>query len=282
MGIIPDDWEGRAAWLKTQAALVYRFNIELDYFEVRNRWHFEGHQPFIPTPLTERLKDSFQYAATWYKRQPSLLHQTPSGLKTHRTIDKWSRLSSEAKKRISDFFSDHGLHNFDYFDHGGWGIVFKAQDRETGRNRIARIGTDLTKDRWRPVNEAVLPLYADNYSDLTRYEDLKLEIMAEVVPLMKFPSRPSVTSNTALSEFLNAAKEITMGTNLLYPDDWFDEDCDPANAGVLPDGKVVSFDPLFKRGEIGLKRRNTSWDFTEEHKTFADRLYGLDPAARFF
>lgn len=271
---VPDDWEGRLVWLKDQATQVYCFNNDLDYWEVKERWHFWGYPAPTPTPLTERLKDAFMYEALW--------HQNDPGLGNHKIIRIWSRLSQQTRNRISDFFSDKGLHDFEYFDHGGWAMVFKARDRETGRTRIARVGCDSTQDRWRIVHPTMLPLIADNYDDFLAYDDLKLEIMPEIVPLHKLPGRPNWEANQPLYEvFHEAAMMIGWGTNITYPDDINDDDAEYHNVALLPDGRVVGYDPIFSRGDNGVLRKSF-YDFSDEHKAVADRLYGMAPGAKFF
>ncbi len=233
---IPKSWKPRIDWLKAQADKAYGWNLRLGYYEVRNRWY-----PPVTVPASYNLRKAFDHQHLWKKNFPNLEHNL--------MMKAWPRLMPQTRDKIGNFFKGCNIDHFELLDHGGRAMVFRAMN-EKGRIRIARLEADHPNRSTRPLHRTVLPAYMSNEHRLDEYERIKLEVLAEVVPLHKLPGRPPSTAEQTLRDsFHDAVTDISTGTNLTYDETMFDQDTSPQNVALLPDGRIATMDPEFVYGD---------------------------------
>lgn len=275
MGNDTTNWPGAITYLKAQADVAYVWDDRLSYYAVKTRWYYWDYAAPVPTSPSKHLCDAFDQAASWHQNHPSLRHNF--------MMNAWPELTGLHQSRIAAFFEENGLSDFDFLDHGGRAMVFHARDKETGRTRIARMEADHSSRSRRLNHSSVLQSYAHNEDDLARYNNVKLEILPEIVPLHKMPGRRLVTeagqgAHHAMTYFM------AHGTNLTYDDDIYDYDASVENVGLLPDGKIVSLDPQFLYGEK-TKSPRALMNGTKEMqmlRPYAPQLYGLSSNQLYF
>lgn len=219
-------------WLRDQAARHYIRDAQAQYFRVR-----------APRGATARtLRDAWNKLPAQHAFFP-ILH-------SNLFMNLLPQLPLSARTRISNFFTAHGLRDFEFLDHGGRAIAFRARHWPTGQMRIARMEAPHSFRHPRPDHPVILRPFACNEGHFRFYGDVKLEILPEVMPLSKiYRNRDLVGMSLLRNAFHDAVLGLAHGTNMMYSPDMFDFDAEPQNVGLLPDGRVVSFDPEIVAGE---------------------------------
>lgn len=262
-------WSDTIAFLKEQANAAYVWNEDLGYWQVKERWHYWGHpEPVITMPV-RHLRDAFEQADLWHKNHPSL-----SG---NFMMRAWPALSERVQKDIAYFFEAEGqLQNFDFLDHGGRAMVFTAKDRQTGRTRVARMETNHDGRTPRLKHSTVLQPYLSNEGDMWWCNDIKLEILPEIVPLHKIPGRRELCAQDEHA-YHQMTYWLSHGTNWMYDWEMYDYDADVTNVGLLPGGKIVSLDPQYLFNAAAKAPRTLFYQSPEARALYphAPGLYGL-------
>ena len=219
------------SWLRDHAARHYIWDETAHYFRIN-----------APRGVTERtLRDAWNKLPAQHARFPHL----------HSNL--FSRLLPElplsARAHISTFFSARGLRDFEFLDHGGRAIVFRAHHYPTGQMRIARMEAPHSGRYPRPKHPVILQPFASNEGHFRFYGDVKLEILPEIFPLSKlYPEISKMEVPLLKSAFQQAVYDLSWGVNMMLSRDMFDRDAEAPNVGIRPDGRVVSFDPEIVRG----------------------------------
>lgn len=219
------------SWLRDQAARHYIWDNTAQYFRIKAR-----------RGATERtLRDAWHILPTQRKHFPHLRDNLFGRL--------LPELPLSARVRISTFFAARGLRDFEFLDHGGRAIVFRAQHFPTGQMRLARMEAPHSGRYPRPKHPVILQPFASNEGHFGFYGDVKLEILPEILPLSKLYSEISNMEVPLLkSAFQQAVFDLSWGVNMMLSHDMFDRDAEAQNVGIRPDGRVVSFDPEIVRG----------------------------------
>lgn len=219
------------SWLRDQATRFYTWDAVGQY-----------HRVITPhRPTARSLRESWQ-------RLPALTTQFPN-LKHNLFMRALPHLPLAARAQINAFFAAHGLRDFEFLDHGGRAIAFRAFHVPSRQLRIARMEAPHHCRYPRPDHPTVLPAFASNQGRMGGYGDIKLEILPEVMPLSKIFKAQDLGQTELLRDlFHEAVFGLSWGTNVMYPVTMFDRDAEPQNVGLRPDGRLVSFDPQIITG----------------------------------
>ncbi|QQG36931.1 MAG: hypothetical protein HYS17_03935 [Micavibrio aeruginosavorus] len=227
----PDTGRNWVNWLREQAAQAYVWDEAGQY-----------HRVIAPRgPTARTLREAWQSLSAADERFPSLKHNL--------FVGALPRLPLAARAQINAFFSAQGLRDFEFLDHGGRAIAFRAYHLPSRQFRIARMEAPHGCRYARPRHPAILQPFASNEGRMKAYGDIKLEILPEVMPLAKLYKACDADQVKLLRDlFHEAVLGLSWGTNLMYPATMFDRDAEPQNVGVRPDGRIVSFDPQIITG----------------------------------
>lgn len=217
------DWVG---WLREQALRYYVWDEAGRYHRVKAS---RG-------PTARTLRQSWQALPEMADRFPNLKHNL--------FVRALPFLPLAARAQINSFFMAHGLRDFEFLDHGGRALAFRAFHLPSRQLRIARMEAPHHGRAPRPAHPTILPAFASNQGRMGGYGDIKLEILPEVMPLSKILRAQDLGQVELLRDlFHQAVVGLSWGTNLMYPATMFDRDAEPQNVGLRPDGRLVSFDP---------------------------------------
>ena len=224
-------WESRIRWLKQQAKKSYGPVDAAGYAPVLRR---PGE---FQSPIWPRLRDAFNDIACL---TPAFPHVANNLMTRH-----LPELKDEIVTAIDDFFAAEGLADFEFLDHGGRALVYRAHHVPTGQTRVARIETPHRYRGERIHHPAILQAFATNAPVMDSYAGIKLEALPEQIPLNKVLLREGLyrVDGETPDHVATAAWYMAWMTNLTYPGHLFDADSDPTNVGVSPHGKIRSHDP---------------------------------------
>lgn len=221
------------SWLREQAARHYIWDEKAQYFRVN-----------APRGKTERtLRDAWRELPAQRERFPNLHHNF--------FINVLPKLTLSARSHISKFFTARGLRDFEFLNHGGRAITFRALHSPTGQMRVARMEAPHSHRYPRPDHPVILQPFASNQGYFHFYGDIKLEIMPEIISLnaVRKAYDPGVLP-LLQKAFYEATWSLGWGTNMMYGPDMYDCDSEMTNVALCPDGLLRSFDPEVVTGEL--------------------------------
>lgn len=229
-------WESRIRWLKQQARAAYGPVDNAGYAPILR------HPNEFQSPVWPTLKQAFNDVSALAPDFPHLAH--------NRVTETLPHLPRDVVRAFDDFFAAHDLADFEFLDHGGRAVVFRALHRPTGQTRIARVEAPHLYRAQRPDCAVVLQPFATNQWELGSFAQIKLEVLPEQLPLHKAIRRAGLTYAHEGTDRLihRAAWYLAKMTNLAYPADMIDRDAEPQNVGISPQGKIRSHDPEMRRG----------------------------------
>ena len=231
-------------WLQEQAARRYTWDDKAQYHRVLHE------KVAAHTRLPARtLRDA-------WARLPQELAYFPN-LKSNLFVSELDCLPVSARARISAFFTAQGLRDFEFLDHGGRAITYRALHVPTGQIRVARMEAPHCSRFPRPHHSVVLQPFATNEGRMKHYGDIKLEVLPEVVPLSHlYKDINDIEVPLLKKAFQDAVWDLSWGTNLMYSHRMFDRDAEAQNVGLLPDGRIASFDPEVVTGERAERKQS--------------------------
>ena len=223
------------SWLRDQAAKYYIWDEKAQYHRVLHPCSSLDVSP------NRTLRDAWQKLPRY--------HQSFPHLHSNLFIRQLNQMRLSERTRVSIFFAAHGLKNFEFLNHGGRAITFRALHMPTGQIRVARMEAQHSGRFPRPDHSVILQPFATNEGHFHFYGDVKLEILPEVVPLSRlYLEINEMNIPLVRKAFQDAVYDLSWGTNMMYGTQMFDRDAEAQNVGVLPDGRIVSFDPEVVRG----------------------------------
>lgn len=227
----PDVGRSWVSWLREQASRSYVWDEKGQY-----------HRVVAPRgPASRTLREAWQSLPAAAERFPNLKHNL--------FVRALPYLPLAARGQINAFFSAQGLRDFEFLDHGGRAIAYRAYHLLSRQFRIARMEAPHACRYVRPCHPTVLQPFASNEGRMVAYGDIKLEILPEVVPLSRLYRDCDAGRVQLLRDlFHEAMSGLSWGTNLMYPETMFDRDAEPQNIGLRSDGRLVSFDPQIITG----------------------------------
>ncbi len=228
-------------WLRDFAQRYYVWDSQARYHRV------SGLNPPSPYPPAENIRSA-------WNKLPQLVEDMPH-LRHNFFVRDLSTLSEGAQTRINTFFTACGLRDFEFLGFGGRAITYRALHGPSGQYRVARMEGAHSARMPRPVHPVVLQPYQTNQNAMARHDNIKLEIMPEIVPLNKAFHKAALPEIPLLKEaYYQAAVGLGWGTNMMYNQNMFDRDAEYHNIGIRPDGRLVSFDPEIITGACARER----------------------------
>lgn len=254
-------WNGRIEWLRAQARVSYHADGMVNHDAI---W-----QPTNDVPATRHatLSDAFN----------ALNQLAPAycNLGGNLAMRAWGPMPDAVQKRMAEFVADQGYTDLSYLGNGGRAVAFRARHGASGEMRVVRVEADHNCRQLRPVHPTVLQAFVSNQNMLDDFDQVRIEMLPEVVPLTRLPERVGARDGRA---YTNAILDLSWGTNKAYPRDWFDYDSEPQNVGILPTGQVVTFDPeIFIDADAAQRRREFERHHRNPRAEFWATLYGIAP-----
>ncbi|WP_051054920.1 hypothetical protein [Micavibrio aeruginosavorus] len=252
-------WNGRIEWMRAQAWASFHADGMVNHDAI---W-----QPKNDVPATRyaTLSDAFNAL--------NQLAPTFSNLGGNLAVRAWAPMPDVVRARMTDFVADHGYTDLSYLGNGGRAVALRARHSASGEMRVVRVEGDHHCRQPRPLHSTVLQAFSSNQNMLDDFDQVRIEMLPEVVPLTRLPERLVSEGGRA---YTNAIVDLSWGTNKAYPRDWFDYDAEPQNVGILPNGQVVTFDPeIFTDADAAQRRREFE---RHQHGPRADlwlALYGV-------
>lgn len=226
-------WDHRIEWLREQAALA---------FDAEGRVRFRLCAP-IPLIKKGSLRTAFSRVARMQYDNRLLFGNLTMRWRHNITPQTW--------RLMDEFLGDAGYSGYTYLGNGGRAVAFLVKKRGGDRPYVLRVEVSHRDRQVRPNHPTVLQPYLANQSIVHEFQGVKLEVLDEILPLSRMPER--LSDERLGEEYARGASVAKVflgwGTNVTYPEDWFDYDADPGNVGVLPGGRIVSFDPEINVGD---------------------------------
>ncbi len=216
------NWVG---FLRAQAQRAFIWDEPAQYFRVRA----------VRGETYPTLLQAWDHLGDNSARFPNLAHNL--------FADQVLYLSDRVRNRINRFFIKQGLTDFEFLDHGGRALAYRARHIPTGQMRIVRMESPHSHRFARPQHAGILQPFASNQDDMMRFGNMKLEVLPEIMPLSKIWRSKCQGDELMQEPFSGVIAGLSRGTNMLYSVSMFDADAEPQNVGLRPDGRIVSLDP---------------------------------------
>lgn len=221
-------------WLRDRAARYYVWDAHGRYYRVQHG--------LSVSPPARNLRDAWKQLPRVARDFPHLNHNF--------FVRDLAQLPFQTRALINLFYEAHGMRDFEFLGHGGRAIAYRALHAPSGQIRVARM-EGMHRHRYaRPDHPVVLQPYATNEGCMQSHGGIKIEILPEIVPLSRlYKEVDSQQHITLLKEsFHHAIYNLSRGVNMMHGMSSYDCDADPANVGLRPDGRIVSFDPEIVTG----------------------------------
>ncbi|WP_435640164.1 hypothetical protein [Micavibrio aeruginosavorus] len=254
-------WNGRIEWLRAQARASFHADGMVNHDAI---WQPKND---VPTTRYATLSDAFNAL--------NQLAPTFCNLSGNLAVRAWAPMAIVVQDRMTEFVADHGYTDLSYLGNGGRAVAFRARHMASGEMRVVRVEGDHNCRQLRPVHPTVLQAFASNQNMLADFDQVRIEMLPEVVPLTRMPERVVSQDGRA---YTNAILDLSWGTNKAYPRDWFDYDAEPQNVGIVPTGQVVTFDPeIFIDADAVQRRREFDRHYRTPRAGHLVALYGVTP-----